>query len=832
MKNFFKKYNWDIIVALLGLITMICNFILPPDWYVAILCLITSIFGGIYIYKALRLWLCSKVLFDWYLINSSFLFKVTAIVLSLPSILTVLVIIINILLYPFSSTSDKSLCYSPKNLMYDENLYVKKNAEADTIYIQKSQEDDKNLYVIKNAEADTTFIQKNQEDPSLYLTVYYHLIDPGNQHMAGSKSGRGWSALIAIIGVIFFNGLFVSAFVAWFDRRKEKWQKGEIKYKELPTKGNHYVIIGGNDMVAGIVRQLLEQEVEKELPYILIQTSRDVEEFRRELFSFIPEEKRQQIIIYHGSRTSKEDISHLFIEQCIEIFILGEETRTDDIESYHDTMNMECLDLIYEQSKEQNIDKKITCRVMFEYQTTFSVFQFYDIDKEKQKYIDFKPFNYYEVCAQKVLISKNLQEDKKQENRQETTNTAGTYLPLEGIEGIRENSTEYVHLFIVGMSRMGVAMAIEAAHLAHYPNYKESNKIRTKITFIDKNADEERLFFMGRFKELFALSNWRYGTTANSCHIKYHDDNNIKWERRHTPTDCEHLDGDFLDIEWEFIDGGIEHPAIQNYIIETTKEETKITIAICLPESNRSHAAAMYLDKKIYKSHKVKQILVYNRYGNSIIKSLTTTSGYFPYKNKLQAFGMPNDCLNIEALKEGEDVGDKISNKYEEIKKLINKTEEEQAKNKTNTNTTKNTDKNKFKGKSDVAKKWSDIYNGNTIWTKLRCIGHNTGINNEDWANHKEILADVEHNRWNIEQLLMNFRPLTVEEQQNVINGVKDKEWYKSEMAHFDICSNKQLQNIDADARAYDLGLTDLLPSIYDELNNQHEANENRPTNN
>lgn len=798
MKNFFKKYNWDIIVALLGLITMICNFILPPNWVNNSLCFITSIFGGIYICKALRLWFCNKkeVLFDWYLINGSFLFKITAIVLSLPSILT----------FPFIFLNN-TIDFSAKDLIYSEQLYPK----SDTI-------------------------QATQEPPELYWAVYMHLMDPGNQHMSTTPSGRGVSALIAIIGVIFFNGLFVSAFVAWFDRRKEKWLKGEIKYKELPTKGNHYVIIGGNDMVAGIVRQLLEQRVEKELPYILIQTSRDVEGFRRELFSFIPEEKRQQIIIYHGSRTSKEDISHLFIEQCKEIFILGEETRTDDIESYHDTMNMECLDLIYEQSKEQNIeDKQITCRVMFEYQTTFSVFQFYDIDKEKQKYIDFKPFNYYEVCAQKVLINKNLQEDKKQENRQETTNTAGTYLPLEGMEGIRENSTEYVHLFIVGMSRMGVAMAIEAAHLAHYPNYKESNKIRTKITFIDKNADEERHFFMGRFKELFALSNWRYGTTANSCHIKYHDDNNIKWERRHTPTDCEHLGGDFLDIEWEFIDGGIEHPAIQNYIIETTKEETKITIAICLPESNRSHAAAMYLDKKIYKSHKVKQILVYNRYGNSIIKSLTTTSGYFPYKNKLQAFGMPNDCLNIKALKDGENVGNKIRNKYEEIKKLINKTEEEQVKNKTHTNTTKNTDntdKNKFKGKSDVAKKWSDIYNGNTIWTKLRCIGYNTGINNEDWTNHKETLADVEHNRWNIEQLLMNFRPLTVEEQQNVINGVKDKEWYKSEMAHFDICSNKQLQNIDADARSYDLGLTDLLPSIYDELNNQHEANENRPTNN
>ena len=43
-------------------------------------------------------------------------------------------------------------------------------------------------------------------------------------------------------------------------------------------------------------------------PYILVQTSHDVEEFRRELFSTLNEEKQKNIIIYYGSRTSKKDI--------------------------------------------------------------------------------------------------------------------------------------------------------------------------------------------------------------------------------------------------------------------------------------------------------------------------------------------------------------------------------------------------------------------------------------------------------------------------------------------------------------------------------------------
>ena len=128
---------------------------------------------------------------------------------------------------------------------------------------------------------------------------------------------------------------------------------------------------------------------------------------------------------------------------------------------------------------------------------------------------------------------------------------------------------------------MGVAMAVEAAHLAHFPNFETRGK-RTKITFIDKNAQQEKDFFMGRFKDLFAVSKW----TADGL--------------VHNPQNVEHLGGDFLDIEWEFITGGIEQPEVQNHILEATKSGAKITIAICHSQSNAAHAAALYLDKKIY----------------------------------------------------------------------------------------------------------------------------------------------------------------------------------------------------------------------------------------
>lgn len=50
------------------------------------------------------------------------------------------------------------------------------------------------------------------------------------------------------------------------------------------------------------------------------------------------------------------------------------------------------------------------------------------------------------------------------------------------------------------MSRMGVALGIEAARLAHYPNFMRNPKLKTRITFIDKNCHSEMKYFKGDLK--------------------------------------------------------------------------------------------------------------------------------------------------------------------------------------------------------------------------------------------------------------------------------------------------------------------------------------------
>ena len=133
--------------------------------------------------------------------------------------------------------------------------------------------------------------------------------------------------------------------------------------------------------------------------------------------------------------------------------------------------------------------------MMFEYQTSFNLFQTTDINDKK---INFRPFNYYEMWAQKVLVCQDLTAPTDKSH----------YIPLEGHEGIKSDDNSFVHLVIVGMSRMGIAMAIEAAHLAHYPNFETLRK-RTRITFIDSNMKQERHQFMERFKDMFLLAHRR-----------------------------------------------------------------------------------------------------------------------------------------------------------------------------------------------------------------------------------------------------------------------------------------------------------------------------------
>ena len=740
--------------------------------YVGVFTLVLSLFGIdciyltglasalfiVYISYAIYLWK-QRPKFDWHLINGNFLKKVVAFVLLVPSGITSGFLIYN---------KCSKIAYSPKNLVYDENLYTYDGSETDTLGIAKCELFTDSVFLNShNLElSDSIIIQKNklpkniiskQEDPSIFWTVYYHFIDPGNQHMTTSQSGRGWSALIAILGVFLLNGLLVSSIIGWIDIRKEKWLKGEIKYRGFLHKYKHYVIIGGNDMTFGIVRQIMPNNdmPNNDMPYILIQTTRDVEEFRRELFSMLTEQQQQHIIIYYGSRTSETELMELCLQQAIEVYILGEQTRTDDLEPYHDTVNMQCFDLINQLLQGGNSFKEpIRCYVMFEYQTSFAAFQSSSQSRiiktpDGKDLLSFIPFSPYENWAQTVLVNGNITIPDK-------TNIPITYNNIDG-DGISYDSDKTAHIIIVGMSKMGTAMAIETAHLAHFPNFVRDNSKRTKITFIDKNAREESDFFMGRFPDLFKLCKW---TDVDG---KVHN-----W---YAPTcnEYQYFEKNFLDIEWEFRSGGVESKENREYIESCFNEKNTeiVTIAVCLPQPHQSLAAALYLPKVAI--HKANDIWVYQPQSGELL--IDINKGAKDAKHiwekttyrKLKPFGMLS--LGFDAKLLENDAIKYCSNFYKAKDALVNKFRQKSD----NENTCywnhwdrKNVEEAVLSeidlslGKLWAI--WSNIYQVNTIEFKMRSLG--LDFSKLDDTNIKELFAKVEHNRWNVEKLLMGYRPL------------------------------------------------------------------------
>ena len=109
---------------------------------------------------------------------------------------------------------------------------------------------------------------------------------------------------------------------------------------------------------------------------------------RMELFSNLTKDEEKRIVLVHAMRDSKEELKKLYVADAKEVFILGDSGELDDVEYYHDSMNVDCLNLIGELCKEENRKPPLKCNVLFEYQSTFAVFQFSDIDDDIKEYID------------------------------------------------------------------------------------------------------------------------------------------------------------------------------------------------------------------------------------------------------------------------------------------------------------------------------------------------------------------------------------------------------------------------------------------------------------
>ena len=644
----------------------------------------------------------------------------------------------------------------------------------------------------------------NAEHLNKYLLPLYLLTDSNalnNLYMGSDDTHvHGWmliaSSLIFLFGAFVFNGIIIGIITNSIERRVSDYNEGHIHY----LKSGHYIIMGYDERVPSFITHIFDKDKEA---YVLILTAKETVSVKELLLKSFTEKQMERIIINYGHRISTEAFKDIYLEAAEEVFVVGNHQH-----SAHDALNVECVDSIcrYLKGQEQR-PARITC--VFKDLDTYAAFKTSEIfSNVKELGMEFIPYNFYSGWAKQVFV-------KRQYRDFDNPGTVYKY-PLVYGKGIKPGDEKYVHLVFVGTTNFAVAFAMEAANVLHFPN---ADKAKTRITFIDVNADKEKDEFITRNRHFFEVQAYRYIDLSpepkevpgyiGSEYLKFTGD-----------------DANFLDVEFEFIKGDVFSQRVQDMIgswAEEHKEDKQyLSIFLALADQRQNFVLGMNMPDEVY-SFEVPVFIHQNRSDNFVtnLRNADTKK-----KDKKLTYSVVNEKGGVESkdcdaryahiypfgMNETAFSADNYSLKRA---KLINYLYE-----------TANYETYKFQGipvldaipedqiweeantywqKLSVALKWSNLYNSYTMRTKQRTLRAMRGLDIDDESHDFDTLSDyeaeqlavVEHNRWNVEKLLMGYRkPKKEEDKYEYPEYVSKLKKNKDLFIHHDIRPFGQLKTI------------------------------------
>ena len=560
-----------------------------------------------------------------------------------------------------------------------------------------------------------------------------------------------------ILGVIIFTGMIISVMTNMISRRVENHKNGLIHY----LKSGHHVILGYDDMVPSIIDEIFTREPNT---YVLLMTSIEAFKTRERLRKSVANKYIDRIIINYGHRITPEYYKEIRLERAKEIFIAGQRSLPA-----HDAINIECVDSICKYLKElksqdklKNVPERITC--VFEDLDTYAAFKTADIfEAVRDLNIEFVPYNFYAGWARQVFV-----EGRYKDN-------SGDYIPYPPVygDGITRDDKKFVHLVFVGTTNFAVAFAQEAAHVLHFPNFVQNKDLKTRITFIEINADKEKPLFVTRNRHFFEVQHLLYrdmsdDSTDDTVHIE-------------EPLVFNSGNGDFLDIEYEFIKGNVFSTKIQDMLREwATSGNQYLSIFLTLADQRENFIMGMNMPDDIY-TRKIPIFIRQDRSDNFVTNLRDVGKQEFDYSwvenGKIQTekrqgryahiypFGM-NDmsyCSDEELMQRAKLVNFLYS-KYNKLSPEEKLTFEETINGMSIDDI--NDEANKAWMQLTVAHKWSNLYCAYNFPGKLATLRKMRNLAPDDKKHdtdklgekEMELLTQMEHNRWNVEKLLMGFR--------------------------------------------------------------------------
>lgn len=612
------------------------------------------------------------------------------------------------------------------------------------------------------------------------------------------------ACLIYITGVVIFTGMIISVMTNMIERRVENHREGHIYY----MKSGHYIIMGYDEMVPSFIKYIFNKPGNV---YVLILTSVKASIVKEKLRKSFNEEEMKRIIINYGHRTTTESYNKIHLEAAEEIFIVGYHSNPA-----HDAINIECVDCICEYlAKQENKSHpgKITC--VFKDIDTYGAFKTSELfrDSVAALGIEFIPYNFYIGWAKQFFVRGRHDEKTDPISSQQSFTIHRVNYPSIYGQGITPDDPRYVHLVFVGTTNFAVAFAMEAAHVLHFPNYNRDNTLKTRISFIDINADKEKDEFITRNRHFFEIQSYRYQNLSD-------DSENTKTIICE-PTYFKGEDANFLDVEFEFIKGNIFSNRVQEEICRWALEKDKQYLSIFLSmENQRSNfAIGMNMPDEVY-DNAIPLYIRQDRSDNFVTNLREADSKYFNYI-KMQGdnlvetqraaryahiypFGMNETAYQTDnySLKRAKiinylyNTADYRNYKFKDILELDAIPNEKLW-----------DDANRMWNDLYVALKWSNMYCSYSLRTKLATLRAMRGLHLYDRSRDTEPLTDyeveelakVEHNRWNVEKLLMGYRKPHPEEdkyQAKDEEQMKHLNRIKRLLIHSDIRPYDQLNSI------------------------------------
>lgn len=567
--------------------------------------------------------------------------------------------------------------------------------------------------------------------------------------------------IITTVGIFVFTALLITVFTNIFSNISEAYKKGERRYKGI--KG-HTVILGANHMLIGMLSRLRLEGSDND---ILVVTSSPVEEVRDKIEAYFGDQKfMRRLTFYFDERDNAINLSEACVKTAKEIFIIGEDGEVD-----HDSVSIRCCEKIEKICKDAK--KKIRCYLVLDYQSSADVYHYYTkkFSQDTQLLVDV--IDIKEYVAEQTLLGLNGEGQ----------------LPIDG-KGIKKNDSVCVNFLISGFTPMALAMAKTAAHLCHFPNFIQmTGENRSVITFIDSDMKGKMNRFVSEHSNLFDLSHYTYISFDQQGHTR---------EVKFAPK-AEY--GDFIDVEWVFVDADIFAPECRRYLDALACDKKQhLAVAICHSSQEDNTAIALHLPSSLYDKSKNIPIYVHLWEQGDVLGKANATNQF----GNIYCFGTgtvaDRDPLFRERLCRGQRVNDVYSHLFSGPK-WYNLPE---------------------------SHKFSSIYCANSIPVKQRSFG-------DELDEQDRCICDTEHRRWVMSELLLGFKAYTNAERESYKAKVREEmqagakkvdsatwcELHKvlrpKTFFHIDIDAFESL--VDEDERLKDVALMKNIPYILGETN-------------